>query len=87
MIEIHQKLKGYRIVTVDVFYYMPDYQSLIQEFIWQTPDKVPELYRVHKFLNYWHKNIDAVVKEILVTYDSSLGPTKYKSVDHFFSLN
>ena len=52
------------IVTVNVFYWMPDYQNVLQQFIWQTDDIRPEYPRVHKFLNYWHDNIDAVIEEI-----------------------
>ena len=52
------------IVTVNVFYWMPDYQNILQQFIWQTDDVRPEYPRVHKFLNYWHDNIDAVIEEI-----------------------
>ena len=52
------------IVTVNVFYWMPDYQNVLQQFIWQTDDVRPEYPRVHKFLNYWHDNIDAVFEEI-----------------------
>ena len=52
------------IVTVNVFYWMPDYQNVLQQFIWQTDDVRPEYPRVHKFLNYWHDNIDAVIEEI-----------------------
>ena len=52
------------IVTVNVFYWMPDYQNVLQQFIWQTDDVRPEYPRVHEFLNYWHDNIDAVIEEI-----------------------
>ena len=52
------------IVTVSVFYWMPDYQNVLQQFIWQTDDVRPEYPRVHKFLNYCHDNIDAVIEEI-----------------------
>ena len=52
------------IVTVNVFYWMPDYQYILQQFIWQTDDVRPEYPRVHKFLNYWHDNIEAVIEEI-----------------------
>ena len=47
-----------------VFYWMPDYQHILQQFVWQTDDVRPEYPRVHKFLNYWHDNIDAVIEEI-----------------------
>ncbi len=52
------------IVTVNVLYWMPDYQNILQQFIWQTDDVRPEYPRVHKFLNYWYDNIDAVISEI-----------------------
>ena len=52
------------IVTVNVFYWMPDYQHILQQFIWQTYDVKPEYPRVHNFLNYWHDNIEAVIEEI-----------------------
>ena len=43
---------------------MPDYTHILQEFIWQTSDFRPEYPRVHKFLNYWHDNIEAVISEV-----------------------
>ena len=54
------------IVTVSGFYWMPDYRHVLQEFIWQTDDIKPEYPRVHKFLNYWHDNIEAVIEEIKI---------------------
>tara|TARA_Y100001973_G_C5174482_1_gene321017 strand:+ start:17 stop:256 length:240 start_codon:yes stop_codon:yes gene_type:complete len=67
-----------RIVTVDILYWMPDYNNILQEFVWQTKDVVPEIPRVHRFLDYWHKNIDAVISEIKVadTVDNSYLPVK-----------
>ena len=54
------------IVTLNVLYWMPDYTHILQEFIWQTADVRPEYPRVHKFLNYWHDNIEAVIEEIKI---------------------
>jgi uncharacterized protein Usg len=56
------------IVTVDILYYMPDYSDIIQEFVWQTKDITPELPKIHSFLNYWKNNIEAVIKEVNVSY-------------------
>jgi len=54
------------IVTLSVLYWMPDYKHILQEFIWQTADVRPEYPRVHRFLNYWHDNIEAVISEIYI---------------------
>ena len=66
------------LVTVDILYWMPDYENILQQFIWQTKDVVPDIPRVHKFLNYWNNNIDAVISEVKVAdaIDNSYLPVK-----------
>ena len=66
------------LVTVDILYWMPDYENNLQQFIWQTKDVVPDIPRVHKFLNYWNDNIDAVISEVKVAdaIDNSYLPVK-----------
>ena len=66
------------LVTVDILYWMPDYENILQQFIWQTKDVVPDIPRVHKFLNYWNDNIDAVISEVKVAdaIDNSYLPVK-----------
>ena len=61
------------IVTINVLYWMPDYTHIHQEFIWQTSDVRPEYPRVHRFLNYWHDNIEAVISEVNIAdnYETS----------------
>ena len=61
------------IVTLNVLYWMPDYTHILQEFIWQTADIRPEYARVHRFLNYWHDNIEAVISEVNIAdnYETS----------------
>jgi len=61
------------IVTVNVLYWMPDHTHILQEFIWQTADVRPEYPRVHRFLNYWHDNIEAVISEVNIAdnYETS----------------
>ena len=61
------------IVTLNVLYWMPDYTHILQEFIWQTSDMRPEYPRVHRFLNYWHDNIEAVISEVKIAdnYETS----------------
>ena len=60
-------IKKKRLITVNVNYWMPAYNNILQEFIWQTDDYIPKLPRVHKFLNFWYKEIDAVISEVYVS--------------------
>lgn len=55
-------------VVLRVYYWMPDYNSILQEFMWQLNDVVPDYPRVHKFLNHWHENIEAVIETVEVSH-------------------
>ena len=55
------------LVTLDGEDGRPDYQNILQRFVWQTMDTKPKYPRVHKFLDHWHNNIDAIVNEIRIS--------------------
>ena len=40
-------LRKESLVTVNVIYYRPDFQSLLQEFVWSLHDVAPEIGRAH----------------------------------------
>ena len=75
-----------QIVHLNILYYRPDYQSLIQQFVWSYDDLVPELRRTHQFLWYWKRNIDAVVREVKVGISKD-SIQSYRSVDEILGLN
>ena len=57
---------------------MPDHTNILQEFIWQTNDINPDYPRAHKFLNFWHNNIEAVISEVRLadSYETGYRPVK-----------
>jgi uncharacterized protein Usg len=76
----------WRIATVQIYYYMPDHNSLLQEFLWQTEDLVPEFPRIHKFLVHWKNNIEAPIQTINVSYTDPFSKTRYINVDQIFKI-
>ena len=66
-----------QIATLQILYYMPDYRNLLQEFVWQTNDHVPNFPRIHKFLWYWKDNIEATIHSIEVSHIDLHGHTRY----------
>jgi len=75
-----------RPVLIQVIYYMPAYPSLLQEFTWGYEDRVPELMRTRQFLNYWKRNIDAVISEVMLSIADERRKT-WRSVDEILNLN
>ena len=71
--EFEAQLRGRRLTTAEVIYYMPDHPSLLQRFMWQTLDLAPEYPRIHQFLEFWRREIDAVIHSVNV---SSVGEVR-----------
>ncbi len=59
-------IRNKTLVTLNVYYWMPDYDNILQQFVWQTMDVKPKYPRINKFLDYWHNNIEAIVSEIQI---------------------
>jgi uncharacterized protein Usg len=74
--EFSLRLRGWRMATAEVLYYMPDHPSLLQSFVWQTLDLAPQYPRIHRFLNFWRAEIDAVIHSVRLASGETLAPAK-----------
>ena len=72
------------VASVQVVYYIPDYLNLVNEFVWQTKDQLPEYPRITRFLDYWDKNIDGPIKEVFI-YDHE--EAKIRHVNRKYKIN
>jgi uncharacterized protein Usg len=79
--EISLRLKGWRLATAEVLYYMPDHPSLLQTFTWQTLDLAPSYPRIHRFLDFWRREIDAVIHSVHLATGEHLAPAKVQTAD------
>ena len=67
-------------VLVNISYWMPDNQNILQEFIWQTRDIEPTYPRINRFLLYWKDNIEPVINDISLV-SSSVNNYRYTNFD------
>lgn len=81
--ELKLRLEGWRLSTAEVLYYMPDHPSLLQSFMWQTLDLAPDYPRLHQFLNFWKREIDAVIHSVRLATGETIAPPKFATADHY----
>ena len=74
--DFQQQLQGRRLTTAEVLYYMPAHPSLLQSFLWQTLDEGPDFPRIHRFLDYWRREIDAVIHSVSIGGVALIAPPK-----------
>jgi uncharacterized protein Usg len=79
--ELTLRLQGWRLATAEVLYYMPDHPALLQSFVWQTLDLAPQYPRIHKFLDFWRREIDAVIHSVRLASGETLAPARLTRTD------
>ena len=76
MTDLSRQLRGERLTTAEVLYYMPDHPALLQRFLWQTLDLSPDFPRIHRFLDFWRREIDAVIHSVNVSAAGLVAPAR-----------
>ena len=76
--EFGLRLDGWRLATAEVLYYLPDHPTLLQSFVWQTLDLAPAYPRIHKFLDFWRREIEAVIHSVRLASGEELAPPPVK---------
>jgi len=74
------QLEGYRLATAEILYHMPDHPGVLQSFIWQHYDLAPDYPRLTRFLDYWRREIDAVLHSVTVGRRRLVAPPELKSI-------
>jgi len=85
--DFHAQLVGRRLTTAEVLYYMPDHPSLLQTFLWQTLDEAPDFPRIHRFLDFWRREIDAVIHSVAITAAVQIQPGRTRTARFIGNLN
>ena len=85
--EIEQRLRGSVLVTAEVLYYIPDHPKLLQTFMWQTLDVAPRFPRVEKFLDFWRREIEAVIHSVRVAHGEPLDVPDWRNARGIITMN
>ena len=66
-----------------MIYYLPDYNHILQEFIFQQYDIRPDYPKLNKFLRFWKKNIEARIHRV----DFSSSFSEYRFIESTLTWN
>jgi uncharacterized protein Usg len=72
---------GFRLVTAEILYHLPDAPALLQAFVWQDYDRAPELPRLRAFLDYWSANLDGTLHSVRLAQTGLGGAADYRHLD------
>lgn len=67
------QLQGYRLTTAEILYHLPDHPHVLQSFVWQQLDIVPDFPELRRFLDFWSHNIEGKLHSVQVAHVPILG--------------
>ena len=81
------QLNGYSLTTAEILYHMPDHLHLLQSYIWQEYDLAPEFPRLHKFLDFWSRNLDGPLHSVRYSSKKLISANEWRKIDGELVLN
>lgn len=85
--QFQKQLRGYRLTTAEILYHMPDHPSVLQTFIWQELDIAPRFPALHKFLDFWSRDIEGKLHSVRVASVGLIQPGRWAHAAHMMHLH
>jgi uncharacterized protein Usg len=82
-----RQLQDYRLTTAEILYHLPDHPSVLQSYIWQSLDIAPKYPELHKFLDFWTREIEGTLHSVRVASASLVKPPTVGHVDEVLHLH
>ncbi len=79
MSDLTRQLRDYRLTTAEILYHLPDHPGLLQTFIWQHLDLAPKYPELHKFLEFWSRNLDGKLHSVRVASLDLVSPGRWRN--------
>ena len=81
------QLRDYRLTTAEILYHLPDHPGLLQSYIWQDLDLAPGFPVLHRFLDFWRRELDGAVHSVRVASASLLKPPSFRCPGAYLRLH
>ncbi len=85
--ETELMLQGHGLITAEILYRMPDYQSMLQVFTWQDYDTAPKFPKLMRFLDFWQSKLEGPLHSVRYTHQQLIKPGEWRKVDGEFLVN
>jgi uncharacterized protein Usg len=81
------QLKDYRLTTAEILYHLPDHPDILQTYVWQDLDIAPRFPVLHKFLDFWHRELDGRLHSVRVASAGLIKPPSYRSPGAYLTIH
>lgn len=80
-------LKGYGLTTAEFVYRMPDFQNVLNTFIWQDYDLAPKHPKLFRFIDFWREEIEGPLHSVRFSHRRMISSGEWRNVTGEFTLH
>jgi uncharacterized protein Usg len=77
---LERQLAGFSLTTAEIFYHLPDHPAILQSYVWQDYDQVPDFPVLETFLDFWKRELEGKLHSINVSYQELITPGQFRTV-------
>ena len=81
------QMRDYRLTTAEILYHLPDHPGLLQTYIWQDLDIAPRFPVLHRFLEFWTRELDGKLHSITIAGAKLIQPARFRHADHVLTMH
>jgi uncharacterized protein Usg len=82
-----RQLQDYRLTTAEILYHLPDHPDILQTYIWQDLDIAPRFPVLHRFLDFWGRELDGKLHSVRVASASLIKPPSFRHPGAYMTLH
>jgi uncharacterized protein Usg len=86
-IESFVRIPDWRLTTAEILYHLPDHPGVLQTFIWQKLDQAPAFPELHRFLEFWQRDIEGPLHSVRVASAALRCPAEFRYAGGEFRLH
>ena len=82
-----RQMNDYRLTTAEILYHLPDHPKLLQSYVWQDLDIAPQYPVLHKFLEFWQREIEGSLHSVRVGSSKLVNPGRMRHTSGLMRLH
>lgn len=82
-----RQIEGYGLTTATILYGFPDHPKVLQTYVWQDYDMAPRFPVLHKFLDFWRRELEGPLHSVRVAHNVLIKPAEFRVVDGMMTLH
>ncbi len=79
--DFKKQVAGYGLTTAEILYRRPDYNWLLQSYVWQDYDLFPEFPSLKRFLAFWEAKLEGPLFKVTVAHQKLIKPADFRAAE------